>query len=204
MLKDLVKLANDLDSAGLIAEADYLDKIIKESGLLESFKNIFSKKDRLRAEIELIEKKLSSFPNWADCNPEEEEQSTALYKELFKKRKALHEIDPKKEPFKSQEEREILISAMESYIKNTGVYDGLDDNQKNRIKIISLEWKFDDYDYFWIVQIKEPDSDNPDDSDKDKIYEWNIWYGKADENIYGGPTKEFEINGEKYHLAGES
>ena len=40
MLKDLVKLANHLDSKGLVKEADYIDRIIK-SGIWNKFKRSF-------------------------------------------------------------------------------------------------------------------------------------------------------------------
>ena len=41
MLKELVKLANHLDSKGLVKEADYLDRIIKSAGLWNKFKRSF-------------------------------------------------------------------------------------------------------------------------------------------------------------------
>ena len=43
MLKDLVKLANHLDSKGLVKEADYLDRIIKSADAIDSVTNIKSK-----------------------------------------------------------------------------------------------------------------------------------------------------------------
>ena len=43
MLKELVKLANHLDSKGLVKEADYLDRIIKSADAIDSVTNIGSK-----------------------------------------------------------------------------------------------------------------------------------------------------------------
>ena len=43
MLKDLVKLANHLDSKGLVKEADYLDRIIKSADAIDKVTNIGSK-----------------------------------------------------------------------------------------------------------------------------------------------------------------
>lgn len=41
MLKELVRLANHLDSKGLVKEADYLDNLVKNAGLWDKFKRSF-------------------------------------------------------------------------------------------------------------------------------------------------------------------
>jgi hypothetical protein len=41
MLKELVKLANHLDSKGLAKEADYIDNLVKNAGLWDKFKRSF-------------------------------------------------------------------------------------------------------------------------------------------------------------------
>ena len=53
MLKELVKLANHLDSKGLVKEADYIDNLVKNAGLWDSFKRTF--------------KELVGISNASDC-----------------------------------------------------------------------------------------------------------------------------------------
>lgn len=67
LIKDLVKLANDLDSSGLKAEADAIDEIIN------AVKKILSGRN-----IELVQRKPSDQSNDEEQEPEEEGEQVSL------------------------------------------------------------------------------------------------------------------------------
>ena len=205
MLKELVKLANNLDSKGLHKEADYLDKIIKEAGMFDPIKGLFKskeEKEELKAELSTLKNEYAKLPKYHMRTDEEDEKANALIEKIWKISRRLHKIAPKEEPFTDPNERGILEKAMLTYIKRFHVGN---DEQKNRIKIHSLDWKFDDYsDYYWEVIVKVPNWDDPNDLSKDEDMEWAMWYGKEGEHIYSGHTVPFEIENKKYHLAGEA
>ena len=98
-------------------------------------------------------------------------------------------------PFAEREDRVILLKAIEKYLKKVPAYvDYYSQEQLSRVKVLSLNWVKDDG--MWEVKVSAPDDEGGTDS-------WLMWYGKADEKIYYGPTEKFEIDGVKYHLAGE-
>lgn len=203
MIKELIILANALDSKGLRAEADALDRIIKRAGLFDKVRGMFSSEEsKLRADLDAITERLDSLPQWGDRSEEESELGDKLYGELVAAKKRLHEIAPEPEPFLDPSDRGILITAIENYIRKSST--NLSEEQKARVKVISLEWIFDDDSYFWKAKVSEPDYEHPDNPAKDQEADWLMWYGKADEIIYRGPTEKFEINGVGYHLAGEN
>lgn len=210
MLKELVKLANVLDQKGLHREADYLDKIIKESGMLDTLKGLFKpEKEKLREELNTLMNEYAKLPRLSEQTKEEEERSRDLYDKIVTISRRLHEIDPEKEPFKDSGEREILKKAMLKYMKESPVYENLSEEQKDRIKILSIKWVFDGYDsYYWEVTVEQPHWDNPDDSSQDHTAIWSMWYGKS-KDIYPDTVpfeikKENETEVKKYYLAGES
>lgn len=193
MIKDLTILVNALKSRSLIAEANAVANLIKKVGSTDNWSSMSSSKEsELRESLKDLNKKLSSLPKWSERNKSEEALGKELQKELFKVKKRLHEIAPEKEPFKKPEERVKLKEAIKSYIKKLSTH--LTKEEKNKIEIVSLNWIFDDG-YFWEVAVREPG--------KDEDANWLIWYGKSKEDIYDGPTESFEIDGAKYHLAGE-
>ena len=95
------------------------------------------------------------------------------------------------------DDRAILLKAIEGYLRKVPSYGEYSQEQLSRVKVESLKWVEDDG--MWEVQVNSPDY--PDDPTKKDV--WLMWYGKADEDIYHGPTEKFEIDGVKYHLAGE-
>ena len=97
-------------------------------------------------------------------------------------------------PFVEEGDRAILKSAIKNYLEKVPSYGDYSQEQLSRVEVLSLNWVKDDG--MWEVKVSAPDGQGGVDS-------WLMWYGKADEDIYYGPTEKFEIDGVKYHLAGE-
>lgn len=205
MIERLIKLESLLNQRGLRKESEELNRIMKDAGLFDRFKGMFSsEEDKLRADIDKIKERLLSFPALQYQTEEEYSVTKKLYENLARSQDRLHEIAPEPEPFVEPEHRAILLGAIENYLRKVSSYSEYSQDQLSRVKVLSLTWSMDHGEYIWEARVSRPDHFDPDNPAKDRMDLWDIWYGEVDEKIYYGPTEKFEIDGVKYHLAGES
>ena len=107
MLKELIKLANHLDSKSLIKEADYLDRIIKSAGVINWLKSFLpNEKKRIQrwqaSEYAMLEN-IEGFDPYAKSV----EDKISFLRQL----KVLHDNAP-------ESERDIYQSAITKYVNS--------------------------------------------------------------------------------------
>lgn len=107
MLKDLVRLANHLDSKGLVKEADYLDRIIKSAGVIDWLKSFLPNEKSRIAKWQASEYAMLENIEGFDPYAKSVEDKILFLRQL----KVLHDNAP-------ESEKDIYQSAIAKYINS--------------------------------------------------------------------------------------